>query len=103
MRKGDRDLRLGPADVAVALGVGVVQVAGSALMAHHHMTGRALDPLGVLLLAVGPVALVLRRRRPVEVLAVTFLATMAFVTIGYIAGAVWLALIVAFFNAVLTG
>jgi hypothetical protein len=73
MRDGagaNRDLRLGPADVAVALGVGVVQVAGSVLMSHHQMARRALDPWGVSalglfawLLAMLSVAEAIRYRR----------------------------------------
>lgn len=54
-----------------------VQLAGSAAtVAGHHVSGARLEPVGWLLVVVGPLALVFRRRWPVAVLWVTLAATL---------------------------
>jgi signal transduction histidine kinase len=91
-------------DVLLALGAGLIQVGGTFLASHHHQTHvHHWDALAGVLLAAGPVALVVRRRWPVAVLAVAFLTTLAYGTIGYGPGPVWAGLIVAFGTAVITG
>ena len=55
------------------------------------------------MLAVGPLALLGRRRFPVVVLAVVWVATMAYLAIGYPAGPIWISLIIAFVTAWLSG
>ncbi len=88
--------------VLAALAV-VVQVGGTALAARHQADVRTLDVWGYLLLAAGPAALPARRRRPVAVLAAAFAATLAYSLLSYPGGPIWLALIVAFFTALITG
>jgi signal transduction histidine kinase len=96
-------------DLAIAAVVTAAQVVGSYGDAtwHHAMgSGRGLagavsapGPAGYVLLAVGGVALAARRRFPVSVLAVTLATALGASALG--ASVVWLALIVAFFTAVL--
>jgi signal transduction histidine kinase len=97
--------RWSPHDIAVAVGVGFVQVVGTVLAAHHRpQPGRQpLDALGIALLVAGPAVLALRRRFPVAVLEVAFLSTLAYVVIGYREGPIWLGLIVAYINAAWRG
>ena len=90
---GRRDLGL----PAVLL---VVQLAGAAAtVAGHHSPARHLGPADWVLLAAGPLALVFRRRWPVAVLWVAFVATLT-------PSGAWpanLSLIVAFFLAATSG
>src|SRR5262249_59305419 len=58
---------------------------------------------GCLLLAAGPAALVARRRWPVAVLIVAFAATLGYELLRYPGGPIWIALIVAFATALITG
>jgi signal transduction histidine kinase len=107
--------RASPVDVAVAVVAAVVQIGGSALATAHHnghnacwwgsncATPRHLDVLGFALLAIGPLALLGRRRHPTSVLAVVFTATLLYTVIGYAAGAVYLSLIVSFGTTVVAG
>ena len=71
--------------------------------ARHQADVRTLDVWGYLLLAAGPAALPARRRRPVAVLAAAFAATLGYSLLSYPGGPIWLALIVAFFTALITG
>ena len=96
-------IRIQRGDVALAIGVGLIQIAGTTLAARHQSGRDSLDALGYALLAAGPVALLLRRRRPVAVLAVTFASTLAYATIDYPRGPIYVSLAVAFFNAVFAG
>jgi signal transduction histidine kinase len=97
-------LRRPPAPApALALAVGVLQVGITVVAARHQPERRDLDVLGLLLLAAGPVALVWRRRWPVGVLLLTIGTTLAYLSIGYGRGPVFLALIVAFVTAVMAG
>jgi signal transduction histidine kinase len=95
--------RIWPADLALALGVGVAQVAFTYLAAQHQPARRPLDALAYALLASGPLALVVRRRYPVAVLFFVFGVTLSYWVIGYGRGPVFFALIVALFTAVITG
>jgi signal transduction histidine kinase len=95
-------------DLGVAIGAGIIEFVGTHVASLHaqnlHRTGiHQWDALGVVLLGVGPVLLVVRRRWPVAVLAGTFAATLAYSTIGYVPGPIWMALIVAFVTAIITG
>jgi len=92
-----------PTDVAVAVLVGVVQLGLTTLVARRQADRQALDPLAYLLLAVGPVALLWRRRSPAGVLAVVMAACVVYFALGYPYGPGWLALIVALFTAVTGG
>ena len=92
-----------PTDVAVAVLVGVVQLGLTTLAARHRTDRLSLDLLSYLLLAVGPVALLWRRRSPVGVLAVVMGACVLYFALGYPYGPAWLALIVALWTAVTGG
>jgi signal transduction histidine kinase len=81
----------------------VVQVGGTTLAARHQADIRTLDVWGYLLLTAGPVALIARNWRPVAVLAAVFAATLGYTLLSYPGGPIWLALIVAFFTALITG
>ncbi|MEU8380024.1 sensor histidine kinase [Streptosporangium sp. NPDC048865] len=62
-----------------------------------------LDPLGWALLLAGPLALIVRRRRPVLSLAVAAGSTVIFVGLGHPYGPVFLSPVVAFHTAVVSG
>jgi signal transduction histidine kinase len=92
---GGRDLAL--ALIAAALQLGVAALASS----HHH---RTLSPAAVALLMAGPVALLFSRRHPAAVLGATFAAALAYSAADYYPrGLVFIALIVAFWSAMLHG
>lgn len=55
------------------------------------------------MLVATPLALVVRRRWPVQVYAVAFAATVTYQAFGYVAGPEWLGLIVAFVTVMLAG
>jgi signal transduction histidine kinase len=87
-------------DACLAAAVVVLQLAGWYAMSSgpgHH--GRAAGPLSYLLLALGAVSLLARRRYPAAVLAVAMATTLSAGTLGALAA--WLVLIAAFVNAVL--
>jgi len=92
-----------PGDVALAVVAGLIQVGGTALAARHQVDVRMLDVPGYLLLTSGPAALIVRRRWPVAVLMVAFAATFCYVLLGYPGGPIWMALIVAFGTALVSG
>ena len=104
-------------ELAIVAAVGAVEIAGTAL-SHRHgnagirhgcwwaancATARPLDPIGYFLLAIGPLALLERRRHPAQVLVLVFAATLLYSAIGYPTGPVFLALIVALGTAVVAG
>ncbi|MFF3596388.1 sensor histidine kinase [Kitasatospora indigofera] len=90
--------------VASALVIAVVQVAGTAAAARHQAGSRAaLDAFGYLLLLLGPALLVLRRRRPVAVVAGVSAVTVAYLAAGYPYGPVFISLVVAVCAAVQAG
>lgn len=90
-----------PGDVFLAAGTALVQVGLSAAFAGHR--GHPLSLAGYLLLAAGPAALLARRRYPATVWWVTLATTIGFVTLEPRGGLPYLALIIAFVNAVLAG
>jgi signal transduction histidine kinase len=85
-------------DVAIALMVAAVQLGGSSAASNWH-TGHSASALAYILLAVGGLSLIVRRRYPVPVLAVTLITALWAGEQN--AAVVWFALIVAFFTAVL--
>ena len=92
-------------DIALALGVAVVQVGVAVLAATHrqHHTG-TFNPITVALLAVGPLALLARRRRPPAVLVLCFVVALGYSLAGYYPrGLVFPAVIVAFWAAMMAG
>jgi signal transduction histidine kinase len=92
-----------PTDVAVAALVAVAQHGQTTHAARRQPDRQALDLLAYLLLAVGPVALLWRRRSPAVVLAVVMASNVLYFGLGYPYGPAWLALIVAFWTAVTGG
>jgi signal transduction histidine kinase len=94
-------IRSGPArrwavDTAIALAVTAAQL-GGAYAWHRHAV--AAGPTVYIASAVGGMSLIARRRYPVGVLAVALAATLWAEAVSR--NGVWLALVVAFFNAVL--
>jgi signal transduction histidine kinase len=81
----------------------VAQLGLTTLAARRQPDRQALDLLAYLLLAVGPVALLWRRRSPAVVLAVVMASNVLYFGLGYPYGPAWLALIVAFWTAVTGG
>jgi signal transduction histidine kinase len=96
-------LRRSHVDLLIAVGVGALELIGTHVAAAHQPDRRPWDLLGVTLLLAGPASLVVRRRYPRTVLAVTYATTLAYWVIGYPRGPIFLALIVAFFTVVLAG
>jgi signal transduction histidine kinase len=92
-----------PVDIGLAVGVGLAQIAGTRFAAHHQTGRRAWDWLAVVLLAIGPLALLVRRRYPVQVLVVSLVSVLAYWVIGYGRGPVFFALIVALVTVVMAG
>ncbi|WP_281690131.1 sensor histidine kinase [Pseudonocardia thermophila] len=83
--------------------VGIVTVAGSVFASARFAGFRPLDTVGVLLLLVGPVALVFRAADRRVALGVIAAATVAWFLLGYAYGPVLLPLFVGLVSAVLAG
>ena len=83
--------------------VGVIQILGTHFAGLRQPERLDLDALGILLLAAGPAALVLRRRYPVAMLGFVLATTLGYLLLDYPRGPIFLALIVAFVNAVMSG
>jgi signal transduction histidine kinase len=90
-------------DVGIAAAVLVVQVGATYAAAHHQQVRHPWDAGAVALLAAGPLALVVRRRRPVAVLWIALSTALAYWVIGYGRGPLFLALIVALLTAISEG
>jgi signal transduction histidine kinase len=82
--------------------VGFIQLMGTRFAGMGQPERLDLDLLGILLLAIGPAALVVRRRYPVTVLAIVEGTTLAYLLTDYPRGPIFLALIVAFVTAVMS-
>ncbi|HEY7438231.1 MAG TPA: sensor histidine kinase [Acidimicrobiia bacterium] len=89
-------------DIGLVAVVALIQIGGTAGAAARH-GGRPLGVGGVLLLAAGALALLFRRRYPVDVLAVTFVTTLAYWSLPLPRGPIFAALVVAFASVVITG
>ena len=89
--------------VALAFGVGMASLVGTHFAALHQPGMRPLDPLGIALLLVGPVALLIHRRWPVTVLATAVTAMVIYRGLRYPLGPVYLASFVALISAVALG
>ncbi|MGH3787047.1 MAG: sensor histidine kinase [Pseudonocardiaceae bacterium] len=90
-------------DVALAVGVGVFSLVGMHFAALDQPAARPLDALGIALLAIGPAALLVRRRWPVAVLATAVAAMVSYRGLDYPLGPFFLAGIVALVTAVARG
>jgi len=89
--------------ILVPLGVAVVEIGGTLLAAQNQPGAEPMDALGIALLAAGPAALLVRDRYPGSVLVFAAATKLAYWSIGYPGGPVFLAMIVALFGAVLHG
>jgi signal transduction histidine kinase len=83
--------------------VAVVQVAGASLAGAHQPEARHMDVLGILFLCGSAVSLVWMRGRPVAALFGALGSTLAYWLLGYPRGPVFIALAIAFVNAVMRG
>ena len=91
-------------DSLIAAGFAVLSIVGTYFASEEPHAGRIDFDVGAAVLAVvAALALALRRRRPLAVLVVVFAATLAYFTIGYADGPIWLSLIFALVNAVIQG
>lgn len=89
-------------DVLWAVAMGVVQITGTRLYSLDEPSPWALDAFAYALLAMGPVALLYRRRWPEATLLVTCVAAAAYVVTGYPRGPAGLpAFLLAVVNAVM--
>jgi signal transduction histidine kinase len=84
--------------VAALLGIGA-----TSLIAYHDPDGGGVGIGGVTLLALAVAALPFRRRYPLGALAVAFATTLAYVSLGYHGGPIWLPLIGTLVQLVLVG
>ena len=91
------------ADVAIALIVGAIAIVGTHFAGLNQPDHRALDAVAVALLAAGAAALVFRRRYPGWVLIFAMGTTLLYVVLDYPKGPNFLAMIIAFFAAVMQG
>jgi signal transduction histidine kinase len=83
--------------------IGLIQVVGTYLAGLRQPERLDLDALGLLLLAVGPAALVFRARYPVGVLYLVQASTLGYLLLDYPRGPIFFSLIVAFVTAVMSG
>jgi signal transduction histidine kinase len=83
--------------------LGVVEMVAAVLASRPPTDHRGLDPVGVFLVAAGPAALVLKRRRPVAALILSAAATAAYLLLGYAPGLVVIAPLVALTQTIKTG
>ncbi|MBJ8345949.1 sensor histidine kinase [Antrihabitans sp. YC2-6] len=86
----------------MALFVAVVQLGGSRGANPNQSFAAPLDAYGYLLLLVGPIALLFRRRYPMTVLLVVLAVTAAYV-VRYGYGPVFISLVIAFLTAATLG
>lgn len=87
----------------LALVVAVFQVIASQGAGYNQPDRLPVDALGVVLLLVGPVAMLTTRRFPITSLAATLMATCAYVAVGYPYGPVFLSPIILLFQTVSQG
>jgi signal transduction histidine kinase len=97
MKSGAVCLR--PRDWVPALIVAAIQFGGGPVANAHSPGVSSLDTFGYLLLAVGPVALLMRHRFPLPVLACALAAAATYVLCGYGYGPIFMSLVVAFLTA----
>ncbi|HEX6132138.1 MAG TPA: histidine kinase [Actinomycetota bacterium] len=90
-------------DVLLAAGLTAFMLLGTYFASHGQPGRRAFDAGAVALLVLAGAALVARRRHPVATLVAVWFVTFAYLVLGYAMGPIWLALIVAYFTAVVRG
>jgi signal transduction histidine kinase len=90
-------------DGMLAAAVAVFITLGTYFAAQGQPARRPFDAGAVAILLVSAGALTARRVHPVATLATVFLATLAYLSLGYAQGPIWIPLIIAYFSAVLGG
>ena len=85
------------------LAVGAFQIVGTYFAGLKQPERRAFDMAAVVLLALGPAALALRRRYPTIVLGFVLAITLGYYLLGYPRGPIFIALIIAFVTALMRG
>jgi signal transduction histidine kinase len=90
-------------DGAVAAGLAAFLTVGTYFASQGQPDRRPFDAGAIAVVIAAAGALTWRRRHPVAVLGVVFGAALIYLVIGYANGPIWLALIVAYFTAVVSG
>jgi signal transduction histidine kinase len=90
-------------DGALAVGLAAFLTVGTYFASQGQPTRRPFDAVAVALVVAAAGALALRRRHPVAVLGVVFGVTLVYFVLGYANGPIWLALLIAYFSAVVAG
>jgi signal transduction histidine kinase len=90
-------------DVTLAVVVAVVEIGGALAASSHQNPRREFDVLAAVLLGLGALALIWRRRAPVAVLGVALATTLTYTVIDFPQGPIYFSLIVAFVTTLLTG
>lgn len=85
-------------DVALALGLGAVELVAVLIVSRWQPERHPLDPLAVSLLAVGAAVLVIRRQYPLLTLGLAFAATLAYWLLSYPRGPIFLSMMVVIFT-----
>lgn len=91
------------ADSALALALAAVVTVATYFASRHQAAVRPFDAGAAALAIASSVALAGRRWHPTAVLALVFGLVLAYLTIGYAEGPIWLTLIIAYFTAVVRG
>jgi signal transduction histidine kinase len=81
----------------------VVEIVGVRVAGAHQPGARHLDQLGYALVAIGALALTVRRRFRATSLLITLAATVGYVVLGYPYGPIFLAALISVFSAVRAG
>jgi signal transduction histidine kinase len=90
-------------DGALAAGLAAFLTAGTYFASQGQPDRRSFDAGAAALVIAAAGALAWRRRRPVAVLGVVFAAALIYFVLGYANGPIWLALVIAYFTAVVSG
>lgn len=91
------------AELLLVVCIAVIHIGGTVLAAQHQTAPRALDPTGILLLAVPVLLLPGRRRWPVVTYAGVFAATLTYTLMGFPGGPIWIPLIISLATVLLRG
>jgi signal transduction histidine kinase len=90
-------------DAVLAAGLAAFLTVGTYFASQGQPGRRPFDAGAIALVIAAAGALAWRRRQPVAVLGVVFGATLLYFVLGYAGGPIWLALIIAYFTAVVAG
>ena len=90
-------------DAAIAAGLAVVLTVATYFASRHQPSHRPFDAGAIALVVLAAGGLAWRHRYPVAVLGTVFGATVAYFGLGYANGPIWIALVVAYFTAIVRG